>query len=174
MATFNVVDRTNKRFEGDVELQVDKTPPPPAADEQRYVDTLKAVLHALARNEEADRVENDGAAKASTAARREYRRRASTKLREQAHDFARNSLAADIAADNALVIKGEYVGELARIATSLFVVRESSTARHTPSTSGSGSLATRSLRRTNPRPKNRPCTSRSRLRSRSSKPYARA
>lgn len=117
-----VIDRTSKRFADDFDVApaAGHTPTPA---EETYLATLQRVTYALAGDEETEASDNDPAS-AVVLARRKLRASAVAELRSEAEEVAKGTLSTDIAADNALVIKGKYVAARDRLSTSLFVVEE--------------------------------------------------
>jgi hypothetical protein len=123
MPNFVITDRTPKRFDGD--FKIESTTEHPASDaELNYLGTIERVMMALAEDEEREPTGTDQATSALVTARRKRRASAAAELRKEAEKFNIGQLSAAIAADNALVIKGVYVGQRDNLSRSLFVVEE--------------------------------------------------
>jgi hypothetical protein len=118
---FTIADAA--RFDGDFTL-APVSEYAPTATEAAYQDVLGRVTEALANGEADDPTGNDPAFRVLAAERKRHRKAAAMELRGQAQDFVSGLLAPEIAADNALVIKGKHVGDLERIARSLFLIIE--------------------------------------------------
>src|SRR5262245_10835194 len=122
MSNFVIADRSPKRFDGDFTIDpVSSYSEAPL--EKDYRDTVERVTSSFANDETQDTTGTQ-ASSARSLARQRLRASAAAKLRTDAEEFAAGRLAPDIAADNALVIKGQYVAETFRLSRSLFVVRE--------------------------------------------------
>jgi hypothetical protein len=101
MPNFNIVDRPNRRFDGDFSLEP-VAGHLPSAGERAYLETLGRVTHSLAQDEAADALRPAGE-KALTLAMKKARADAARELRSQAEKFNSGVLPADNAADDALV-----------------------------------------------------------------------
>jgi hypothetical protein len=120
MPDFDVIDRPQPRFEGDFAVEpVAGYVPLPA--EQAYLAALDRVSLSLAQDEHDDAARPEKE-KAVVLARKKERSQTAAELRAQANEFSKRTLSGDIAADNALVIKGKYVGARDDLSKSLFVV----------------------------------------------------
>jgi hypothetical protein len=119
---YTIGDRQPVRLPGDFVVAPVQGYAPTAA-EAGYLQKLNDVLQRLADEETDDAANTDTAQAALVEARRRLRSRAVADLRSDAEAF-RGGLAADIAADNALVVWGGYAAGRDRLAGSLFVVRE--------------------------------------------------
>src|SRR5712692_434721 len=117
-ADFEITDRD--RFEGDFDVRVVSSVHP-TASERSYINTLRRVTQALAIDK-ANEPSEPGESAALAEALSKGRQKAADDLRKQADQFCAGKLAADIAADNVLVIKGKYVANRDRLAASLFIV----------------------------------------------------
>ena len=124
MANFKIGNQSPQRFAGDFLLEKEQSGYAPTPDEQIYLAKLHIVLNDLARDEEQDTADKDRAGSGLVLARQEKRTQAAFELKEEAQEFIDGRLAPDFAADNVLVIKGKYVGNLKRLSNSLFVVQE--------------------------------------------------
>jgi len=119
----NISAPTRPEFDGDFEIKFASEYASTDPD-RAYIAILARVRDALIHDESEDAKESDVATSALIVARREARTKTALKLRREAEEFDRGELAPEIAAENALVIKGIYRAELERIAGSLFVVQE--------------------------------------------------
>jgi hypothetical protein len=127
---FAATPRQQPRFDGDFSVAPTGGYVPTAAEEA-YAAGLENVTTRLANEETHDRQLNQVTMAALVEAKRARRREATGLLRADADMFCAGTLAADIAADNTLVIWGRYTAARDRLLTSLFVVREQLNANRT-------------------------------------------
>jgi hypothetical protein len=123
MPNVQVADAAPKRFPEDFEVTAANNSP----DDTRYATVVSQVIDDLAEDEKRDASSVNGSdpVPALVLARRKRRAAAAAALRAEAQEVSQGSLISTIAADNALVIKGEYVADRDRLTKSLFVVEES-------------------------------------------------
>lgn len=119
MANFVVTDGV--RFSGEFSLGAAPCHTATSA-EQAYVGALSRVMDLMERDSSEDPLGSDEGSTALKQARTERRVQALKELRDEANEFLDNHLSAQIAADNAFVIRGKYRADIDRLTNSFFLV----------------------------------------------------
>lgn len=109
------------RFPGEFELTTSEGQALSEAD-RSYAAAIARIMEKMMDDTADDPIGADDASIARRDLRLEKRRAALAALRAEADDVSRGDLDSSIAADNAFVIRGKYIGEQDRISSSLFAV----------------------------------------------------